>query len=103
MNAKIQNLARRLRRGKDGRVVKPSARAQLVHQHHFCARLLSKSPLPELVFPSAPPALRSSGWGCRVIDAAKAKNEIFAITVNEDTILGVVLVDLERGAATVVN
>ena len=41
--------------------------------------------------------------GCRVIDAAKAKNEIFAITVNEDTILGVVVVDLERGAATVVN
>jgi len=38
-----------------------------------------------------------------VIDAAKAKNEIFAITVNEDTILGVVVVDLERGAATVVN
>jgi len=37
-----------------------------------------------------------------VIDAAKAKNEIFAITVNEDT-MGVVVVDLERGAAAVVN
>jgi len=34
-----------------------------------------------------------------VVEAAKAKNDIFAITVNEGTILGVVPVDLERSAA----
>jgi hypothetical protein len=35
--------------------------------------------------------------GCRVIGTATAKNDIFAITINEATI-GVVGIDLERGA-----
>jgi len=45
----------------------------------------------------APQALRSNGRGCRVIGTATARNDIFAITVNEDT-MGVVPVDLERSA-----
>ena len=36
--------------------------------------------------------------GCRVIGLATAKNDIFAITINRDTIGGIVGVDLERGA-----
>lgn len=64
-------------------------------------RLLSESPMPELVRPEegAPPAPRSSGMGCRVIGAATAKKEIFAITVNGCDTIGVIVgVDLERGA-----
>src|SRR2546423_15273734 len=102
MSAKVQNVAPRfrlrLRRDKIG-AVKRAACARLIHQNHSYAHLLSKSPLPELVFPPAPQALRSNGRGCRVIKAAKAKNDIFAITVNENTILGVVPADLERSAA----
>lgn len=64
----------------------------------FYAYVLSGSPIPETepndgVTPQAP---RSNGRGGRVIGPATAKYEVFAITVNGDT-MGVVPVDLERG------
>jgi hypothetical protein len=46
-----------------------------------------------------PQVPRSNGWRSRVIGPATAKNDSFAITVNgEDTIGVIVAVDLERGA-----
>jgi hypothetical protein len=44
----------------------------------------------------APPAPRSNGWGPGD-RAAKAKYEVFAITVDGRNTIGVVSVDLERG------
>jgi hypothetical protein len=44
----------------------------------------------------APPAPRSNGWGPGD-RTAKAKYEVFAITVNGRNTIGVVSIDLERG------
>jgi hypothetical protein len=64
----------------------------------FYVRVLSGSPIPETESPrggySASAALQRLGG--RVIGPATAKYEVFAITVNGNTI-GVVAVDLERG------
>lgn len=75
-------------------------RCPLVPPSEFFGRLLSESPMPELVRPGKgpPPAPRSSGMGCRVIGAATAKKEIFAITVNGCDTIGVIVV-LIWGAA----
>jgi hypothetical protein len=65
--------------------------------NEFYVRVLSGSPIPEMEpndGSSASAALQRSGG--RVIGPATAKHEVFAITVNGDTI-GVVPVDLERG------
>lgn len=72
-----------------------------IRPYDFYLRVLSGSPIPERE-PSHegfPPAPRSNGWGCRVIPSATAKNDSFAITVRGGaTIVGIVCVDLERGA-----
>jgi hypothetical protein len=71
-----------------------------LRQSFFYLRVLSGSPRPEME-PSdedAPEAPRSNGWRGRVIGSATAKTGSFAITVNgEDTIGVIVAVDLERG------
>lgn len=58
------------------------------------------SPIPEMepTNEGAPHAPRSNGLRDRVIGAATAKNGIFAITVNGDTIGVIGPVGLERGA-----
>jgi len=63
-------------------------------------RIIFGTPMRELVPPpkAAPEAPRSNGPGCRVIRLAKAKTEVFGITVNHRAI-GVAPVDLERGAS----
>lgn len=60
------------------------------------------SPIPEMESTDkvAPRAPRSNGRGSRVIGTATAKNEGFAITVNQGHAIGVIVgVDLERGVA----
>ena len=69
--------------------------------HDFFLRVDLGSPIPEMEPPDegAPQVPRSSGSGGRVTRAATAKNEIFAITVNAEGTIGVIVrVDLERGA-----
>lgn len=66
----------------------------------FFLRVVLGSPIPEMEPTNkvAPHAPRSNGLRGRVIGAATAKNGIFAITVNGDTIGVIVPVDLERDA-----
>jgi hypothetical protein len=72
-----------------------------IRPYDFYLRVLSGSPMPEMepnngLLPQVP---RSNGGMSRVIGPATAKNDSFAITVNgEDTIGVIVAVDLERGA-----
>lgn len=68
--------------------------------YDFYLRVLSGSPIPEVEpnHEGVPPAPRSNGWRSRVIGAATAKNDSFAIAVMRDTIGVIVGVDLERGA-----
>ena len=60
------------------------------------------TPMAALLLPpkAAPQAPRSNGPGCRVIGTAKAKSDLFEITINQSAI-GVAPVDLERGASGV--
>jgi hypothetical protein len=66
----------------------------------FLLRVDLGSPKPEMKPTNevAPDAPRSNGLRDRVIGAATAKNGIFAITVNGDTIGVIAPVDLERAA-----
>lgn len=69
--------------------------------HDFFLRVDLGSPIPEMEPPDegAPRVPRSNGSGGRVIRAATAKNDLFAITVNAGDTIGVIVrVDLERGA-----
>ncbi|HEV2839863.1 MAG TPA: hypothetical protein VGW39_00925 [Chthoniobacterales bacterium] len=69
--------------------------------HDFFLRVDLGSPIPEMEPPDedAPQVPRSNGSGGRVIRAATAKNDLFAITVNAGDTIGVIVrVDLERGA-----
>jgi hypothetical protein len=75
--------------------------AGAIRPYDFYLRVLSGSPIPETEpnDEGAPQAPRSNGGMSRVIGPATAKNDSFAITVNgEDTIGVIVAVDLERGA-----
>lgn len=68
--------------------------------HDFYLRVHLGSPIPETepTGEDAPQAPRSNGWRGRVIGAATAKNDFFAITVNQGHTIGVIVgVDLERG------
>ena len=67
-------------------------------RREFEGRTILPTPMPELFLPpkAAPQAPRSNGQGCRVIGTAKAKSDIFEITINQSA-MGVVPVDLERG------
>ena len=75
--------------------------AELSPHYDFLERVLSESPIPELVPPDkgAPQVPRSNGRECRVIRTATARGNTFGITVSgKDTIGVIVCVDLERGA-----
>jgi len=61
--------------------------------------VLSESPKPEPPRKGRSASAAFQRLGCRVIEMATAKNDIFAITINDDAIGGIVLVDLERGAS----
>ena len=77
-----------------------SAPAKLVRPYDFYVRALLGSPIPEMepTDEVAPQAPRSNGRGSCVIGLATAKNEGFAITVNQGHTIGeIVGVDLERG------
>jgi hypothetical protein len=67
---------------------------------NFFLREFSGSPIPAMNpnDEGVPPAPRSNGWRCRVIELTTAKDDTFVITVNgSDTIGVIVRVDLERG------
>lgn len=69
--------------------------------HDFFLRVDLGSPIPEMEpTDEGPPQVpRSNGSGGRVIRAATAKHDIFAVTVNAGDTIGVIVrVDLERGA-----
>lgn len=68
--------------------------------YDFYVRVLSGSPTPAMDpnDEGVPPAPRSNGWRCRVIELTTAKDDTFVITVNESDTIGVIVgVDLERG------
>jgi len=83
---------------------KPRLSCSWVSKHcESDALLVSETLRPELLLPlkPSPEAPRSNGQGCRVIGTAKAKTDVFGITVNQRAI-GVVPVDLERGVPAAV-
>lgn len=78
----------------------PASLPGTICPYDFFVRVLSGSPIPALdpKDDGVPPAPRSNGWRCRVIELTTAKDETFVITVNgRDTIGVIVGVDLERG------
>jgi|GEM_PF-3518800 len=68
--------------------------------YDFYLRVLSGSSIPAMDpnDDGVPPAPRSNGWRCRVIELTTTKDETFVITVNGSDTIGVIVgVDLERG------
>ena len=78
----------------------PASLPGTICPYDFFVRVLSGSPLPAM-HPNddgVPPAPRSGGWRCRVIELTTAKDDTFVITVNGSDTIGVIVgVDLERG------
>jgi hypothetical protein len=81
------------------RPLNPASLSGRICPYDFCLRVLSGPPIPA-VDPNddgVPPAPRSDGWRCRVIELTTTKDETFVITVNGHMIGVIVFVDLERG------
>jgi hypothetical protein len=78
----------------------PASRPGAICRYDFYLRVLSGSPIPAMDpnDEDLPPAPRSNGWRCRVIELTTAKDDTFVITVNGSDTIGVIVgVDLERG------